>query len=71
VDSKTCLSGPELVALFLKLHGLVKCPGKVDQAKGLVASLGNTLTALVATQNFSSWKLVQVTYLVLNKSIIC
>lgn len=60
MEGKTCLTGPELVAMFLKLHGLLKCQGKVDEARGLVGILGQTLTALVATKNFSSWKLIQV-----------
>lgn len=60
VEGKTCLTGPELVAMFLKLHGLLKCQGKVDEAKGLVGIIGQTLTALIATQNFGSWKLIQV-----------
>lgn len=60
MEGKTCLTGPELVAMFLKLHGLLKCQGKVDEAKGLVGIIGQTLTALVATQNFGSWKLIQV-----------
>ncbi|XP_059482657.1 nonsense-mediated mRNA decay factor SMG7-like [Neocloeon triangulifer] len=60
VEGKHCLTGPEFVMLFLKFHGLLKCHGNIDQAKPLVSTLGQTLTALVATQNFSGWKLVQM-----------
>jgi hypothetical protein len=48
------------VAVFLKLHGLVHNSSNLQEAEKYVKILTTTLTAHVATESLTSWKLVQV-----------
>lgn len=47
--------------LFLKVHGLLYTTTNLKQADLCVKSINATLTALVATQSFTSDKLVKMT----------
>ncbi|XP_012278200.1 protein SMG7 [Orussus abietinus] len=60
VDGKTKLSSQEYVAVFLKLHGVLHNLGNLTVASTYVKLLTETLTALIATESFSSWRLVQM-----------
>jgi protein SMG7 len=48
------------VAVFLKLHGLLHNSSNLQEAEKCVKILMTTLTAHVATESLTSWKLVQV-----------
>ncbi|KAJ8681477.1 hypothetical protein QAD02_017264 [Eretmocerus hayati] len=60
IDGKTKLSSQEYIAVFLKLHGVLYSCGDLSIAKTCVKLLNDTLTALVATESFNSWRLVQM-----------
>ncbi|CAH0388220.1 unnamed protein product [Bemisia tabaci] len=54
------LTSSEYIALFLKLHALFHLPGDFSECETLVRLLTSSLTSQVATEAFSSWKLVQM-----------
>ncbi|XP_012529544.1 protein SMG7 [Monomorium pharaonis] len=60
IDSKTKLNSQEYIAVFLKLHGIIHILGDLKLACSYSKQLTETLTALVATESFSSWMLVQM-----------
>lgn len=60
IEGKTKLSAQEYVTVFLKLHGIIHNLGDLKIASSYVKLLTETLTALVATESFSSWMLVQM-----------
>jgi hypothetical protein len=60
VDGRNKLSVSEYVAVFLKLHGLLHNSSHLQEAEKYVKTLTTTLTAHVATESLTSWKLVQV-----------
>ena len=60
VEGRNKLSISEYVAVFLKLHGLLHNSSDLQEAEKYVKVLTTTLTALVATESLTSWKLVQV-----------
>lgn len=59
-EGKTKLNSQEYIAVFLKLHGVLHNIGEVGVAAKYVTLLTETMTALVATESFSSWRLVQM-----------
>ncbi|XP_015108543.1 protein SMG7 [Diachasma alloeum] len=59
-SGKTKLNSQEYTCLFLKLHGILHTLGDLQQAKNYVKNLSETLTALVATESFTSWRLIQM-----------
>jgi len=60
VDGRNKLSVSEYVAVFLKLHGLLHSSSDLQEAEKYVKTLTTTLTAHVATESLTSWKLVQM-----------
>lgn len=60
IDGKTKLSSQEYIAVFLKLHGIIHNFGDMKLACTYSRLLTETLTALVATESFSSWMLIQM-----------
>lgn len=62
VEGHTKLSCYEYVTTFLKLHGLLHSNTELETAEKLVQILATSLTAHIATESLSSWKLVQVIY---------
>ncbi|KYN00366.1 PREDICTED: protein SMG7-like [Cyphomyrmex costatus] len=60
INSKTKLNSQEYITVFLKLHGIVHILGNLKLACSYSKQLTETLTALVATESFSSWMLVQM-----------
>ncbi|XP_076627467.1 uncharacterized protein LOC143344840 isoform X1 [Colletes latitarsis] len=60
IDGKTKLTSQEYIAVFLKLHGIIHNLGDLKVAFTYAKLLTETLTALVATESFSSWMLVQM-----------
>jgi protein SMG7 len=60
VEGRNKLSVSEYVAVFLKLHGLLHNSMDLEEAEKCVKVLMTTLTAHVATESLTSWKLVQV-----------
>ncbi|XP_071560196.1 uncharacterized protein [Temnothorax nylanderi] len=60
IDGKTKLNSQEYIAVFLKLHGIIHILGDLKLACSYSKQLTETLTALVATESFSSWMLVQM-----------
>ncbi|XP_033338997.2 uncharacterized protein LOC117227665 [Megalopta genalis] len=60
IEGKTKLTSQEYIAVFLKLHGVIHNLGNVKIASSYTKLLTETLTALVATESFSSWVLVQM-----------
>lgn len=60
IEGKTKLNSQEYIAVFLKLHGVLHNLGDLNIASIYVKLLTETLTALVATESFSSWRLVQM-----------
>ncbi|XP_063984003.1 nonsense-mediated mRNA decay factor SMG7-like [Diachasmimorpha longicaudata] len=60
IDGKTKLNSQEYTCLFLKLHGILHTLGDLQQARNNVKILSDTLTALVATESFTSWRLIQM-----------
>ncbi|OAD57029.1 Protein SMG7 [Eufriesea mexicana] len=60
IDGKTKLTSQEYIAVFLKLHGVIHNLGDLKIASTYAKLLTETLTALVATESFSSWMLVQM-----------
>lgn len=60
IDGKTKLNSQEYVAVFLKLHGIIHNIGDLKLACAYSKLLTETLTALVATESFSSWMLIQM-----------
>ncbi|XP_076232066.1 uncharacterized protein LOC143177786 [Calliopsis andreniformis] len=60
IDGKTKLTSQEYIAVFLKLHGVIHNLGDLKMASTYAKLLTETLTALVATESFSSWMLVQM-----------
>ncbi|XP_001605792.1 protein SMG7 [Nasonia vitripennis] len=60
IEGKTKLTSQEYIAVFLKLHGVLYNLGDLSVATTYVKLLNDTLTALVATESFSSWRLVQM-----------
>ncbi|XP_063229375.1 nonsense-mediated mRNA decay factor SMG7-like [Bacillus rossius redtenbacheri] len=60
VDSRSKLSVSEYISLFLKLHGLLHTGTELQQVEKYVRILTTMLTAHVATESLSSWKLVQM-----------
>ncbi|XP_012253866.2 nonsense-mediated mRNA decay factor SMG7-like [Athalia rosae] len=59
-EGKTKLTSQEYIAVFLKLHGVLHNLGEVSVAAKYVTLLTETMTALVATESCSSWRLVQM-----------
>lgn len=57
--SKLTLS--EFIQLFLSVHGLLHTATDLQQAKIGVKTLNSTLTALVATESFTTEKLLEMT----------
>ncbi|XP_011350977.1 protein SMG7 isoform X2 [Ooceraea biroi] len=68
IDGKTKLSSQEYVVVFLKLHGIIHNIGDLKLACSYSKLLTETLTALVATESFSSWMLIQM--LVINLYVL-
>lgn len=60
IDGKTKLNSQEYITIFLKLHGIIHNYGDLKLACSYSKMLTETLTALVATESFSSWMLVQM-----------
>ncbi|XP_017789352.1 PREDICTED: protein SMG7-like [Habropoda laboriosa] len=60
IEGKTKLTSQEYIAVFLKLHGVIHNVGDLKIASTYAKLLTETLTALVATESFSSWMLVQM-----------
>lgn len=60
IEGKTKLTSQEYITVFLKLHGILHNLGDTRVAASHVKLLTETLTALVATESFSSWRLVQM-----------
>ncbi|XP_039287814.1 protein SMG7 [Nilaparvata lugens] len=60
VEGRTKLTSSEYVMLFLKLHAMLHLSSELDSCAGYVQLLTETLTAHIATQSFSSCKLVQM-----------
>ena len=60
IDGKTKLTSQEYIAVFLKLHGVIHNLGDLKIASTYSKLLTETLTALVATESFTSWMLVQM-----------
>ncbi|XP_054008743.1 uncharacterized protein LOC128892391 isoform X1 [Hylaeus anthracinus] len=60
IEGKTKLTSQEYIAVFLKLHGVIHNLGDSKVAFTYAKLLTETLTALVATESFSSWMLVQM-----------
>lgn len=60
VEGRNKLSVSEYIAIFLKLHGLLHNCIDLQDAEKCVKILMTTLTAHVATESLTSWKLVQV-----------
>lgn len=60
IDGKTKLNSQEYIAVFLKVHGVIQNLGDSKVASVYVKLLTETLTALVATESFSSLMLVQM-----------
>ncbi|XP_066595298.1 uncharacterized protein [Prorops nasuta] len=60
LDEKTKLTSQEYLVVFLKLHGIIHNLGNLKLASSYVKLLTETLTALVATESFNSWRLVQM-----------
>lgn len=60
VEGRNKLSVSEYVAVFLKLHGLLHNCMDLQEAEKCVKVLMTTLTAHVATESLTSWKLVQM-----------
>ncbi|XP_012152176.2 uncharacterized protein LOC100880698 isoform X2 [Megachile rotundata] len=60
IDGKTKLTSQEYISVFLKLHGVIHNLGDLKIACTYAKLLTETLTALVATESFSSWMLVQM-----------
>lgn len=56
------LSHHEYLAAFLKLHGVLHSHAELDKAEKLVQTLITSLTAHIATESLSSWKLIQVNF---------
>ncbi|XP_046740287.1 uncharacterized protein LOC124407800 isoform X2 [Diprion similis] len=59
-EGKTKLTSQEYISVFLKLHGVLHNLGEVSVAAKYVTILTESMTALVATESFSSWRLVQM-----------
>ncbi|EFN64323.1 Protein SMG7 [Camponotus floridanus] len=60
IDGKTKLNSQEYIAVFLKLHGIIHNFGDLKLACLYSKQLTETLTALVATESFSPWMLIQM-----------
>nr|CAD7443175.1 unnamed protein product [Timema bartmani] len=60
VEGRTKLSVSEYTSVFLKLHGLLHIGADLNLADQYVKLLTATLTAHVATESLSSWRLVQM-----------
>lgn len=60
IDGKTKLNSQEYIAVFLKLHGIIHNFGDLKLACSYSKQLTETLTALVATESFSPWMLIQM-----------
>lgn len=60
LDGKTKLTSQEYIAVFLKFHGVIHNLGDLKMASMYAKLLSETLTALVATESFTSWMLVQM-----------
>ncbi|XP_020279632.1 protein SMG7-like [Pseudomyrmex gracilis] len=60
IDGKTKLTSQEYIAVFLKLHGIIHNFGDLKVACSYSKQLTETLTALIATESFSSWMLIQM-----------
>ncbi|KMQ91656.1 protein smg7 [Lasius niger] len=60
IDGKTKLNSQEYIAVFLKLHGIIHNFGDLKLACSYSKLLTETLTALVATESFSPWMLIQM-----------
>lgn len=57
----TKMTAAEFIQLFLCVHGLLHTASDLDQAELGVKSMNATLTALVATQSFTTEKLLEIT----------
>lgn len=68
IDGKTKLTSQEYVVVFLKLHGIIHNIGDLKLACSYSKLLTETLTALIATESFSSWMLIQM--LVINLYVL-
>lgn len=55
------MSVNDFIRLFLKVHGLLHTTSNLEEADLCVKSINATLTALVATQSFTTDKLIKMT----------
>lgn len=60
IDGKTKLTSQEYLLVFLKLHAILHNLGDLKQATIYSKLLTETLTALIVTESFNSWRLVQM-----------
>lgn len=60
LDGRSKLTVQEYVALFLKFHGMLHLGADLTTCNRTIRLLTDTLTAQVATESFTSRKLVQV-----------
>lgn len=60
LDGHNKLSSYEYITYFLKLHGLLHTGTELEIAEKLVQILSTSLTAHIATESLSSWKIVQM-----------
>ncbi|XP_043475268.1 protein SMG7-like [Leptopilina heterotoma] len=60
INGKTKLTSQEYLLVFLKLHAILHNLGDLSEATKYTKLLTETLTALIATESFNSWRLVQM-----------
>lgn len=60
-EGHTKITQNEFILIFLKVHSLLHTITNLNQAENHIKTLNATFTALVATQMFSSTKLIQIT----------
>lgn len=60
INGKTKLTSQEYLLVFLKLHAILHNLGDLSEAAKYTKLLTETLTALIATESFNSWRLVQM-----------
>ena len=60
IDGKTKLTSQEYLIVFIKLHAILHNLGNLSLATKYSKLLTETLTALIATESFNSWRLVQM-----------
>lgn len=60
INENTKLTSHEYIIVFLKFHGILHNSDDIDNAKNYMKLLTETLTSLVATESFTSWRLIQM-----------